>query len=445
MTPARRFFICLLGLGLLQGACALLQGACASNKSSINPDGFFSFENPSTADRVDELFILTREDLAKRFPEIEQGLVPRLVDEHGQPVPSQRDDLDGDGTWDELAFLSDVESGASVRIDFIFVEPQSMPNYSPRTQVHLGARPSATEPVEPIAAASFNGNEIPAYQVYQTDGPSWENDLVGYRLYLDGRNTRDIFGKRTDELVLHGVGLSAEGAPVDNYHVLADWGRDIFECGNTLGAGSLAMLSGEELVRLGRTAAEAQDNIETTSYRLINSGPVRGIFEVKYSGWHVGDETYDLRAIISIWPGSYAYQTQLWLADFEGERSLVVGLANSNNSQPVTTETYGTDYAGVLIHDKQTYFKEYYLGTALLVPEDNLVKWGEAPKNGDGIVSTSYAVLRATSEEPITYWVYAGWELQDNRFLDSDYFGKMVGESVARLGAPIQINITSSR
>ena len=34
------------------------------------------------------------------------------------------------------------------------------------------------------------------------EGPGWENNQVGYRLYLDWRNAIDIYGKKVDSLVL---------------------------------------------------------------------------------------------------------------------------------------------------------------------------------------------------------------------------------------------------
>ena len=78
-----------------------------------------------------------------------------------------------------------------------------------------------------------------------------ENDKVGFRLYLDGRNAKDIYGKRTSELVLKDIGLDESGTPVDNYHVLRDWGRDILQVGNSLGAGGLALFENDSLHRLG--------------------------------------------------------------------------------------------------------------------------------------------------------------------------------------------------
>ncbi len=43
---------------------------------------------------------------------------------------------------------------------------------------------------------------------YQMEGPAWENDLVGFRNYLDQRNGMDIFGKIESRMVLDSVGVA---------------------------------------------------------------------------------------------------------------------------------------------------------------------------------------------------------------------------------------------
>ena len=57
------------------------------------------------------------------------------------------------------------------------------------------------------------------------EGPGWENNQIGYRLYLDWRNAIDIFGKKVDSLVLPYVGQDG----FDSYHDPADWGQDILK------------------------------------------------------------------------------------------------------------------------------------------------------------------------------------------------------------------------
>ena len=83
----------------------------------------------------------------------------------------------------------------------------------------------------------------------QFEGPGWESDKIGYRLYLDWRNAIDIFGKKTDKMVLQNVGLDG----FDSYHEMQDWGVDVLKVGDALGIGTLAFWNGEKAVRVEKT------------------------------------------------------------------------------------------------------------------------------------------------------------------------------------------------
>ncbi len=100
------------------------------------------------------------------------------------------------------------------------------------------------------------GDKVIAYE-----GPGWESDRVAYRLYLDGRNAVDIFGKRTPELVLSKVGRG------DDYHTMAEWGMDILKVGNSLGAGGFGVLRDGKATQIGDAAGYSAEVISDTDSR----------------------------------------------------------------------------------------------------------------------------------------------------------------------------------
>lgn len=75
------------------------------------------------------------------------------------------------------------------------------------------------------------------------EGPGWESDKVAYRLYLDWRNAIDVFGKKTNQMILESVGQDG----YDSYHKMQDWGMDILKVGNSLGLGSFGRYDGNEV------------------------------------------------------------------------------------------------------------------------------------------------------------------------------------------------------
>ena len=61
----------------------------------------FTVENPLDINREDEALVLTRVQLNPT----DKLLKPAITNEQGEYIPCQLDDLDGDGEWDELAFI----------------------------------------------------------------------------------------------------------------------------------------------------------------------------------------------------------------------------------------------------------------------------------------------------------------------------------------------------
>lgn len=89
-------------------------------------------------------------------------------------------------------------------------------------------------------------------KIFPYEGVGWENEIVGYRLYLDERAVTDIFGKITPDLVLDTVDYRSK------YHDLAGWGMDVMKVGPSLGVGGLGLYRGDSLERFG---AEGQISI----------------------------------------------------------------------------------------------------------------------------------------------------------------------------------------
>jgi len=135
------------------------------------------------------------------------------------------------------------------------------------------------------------------------EGPGWESDKIGFRFYLDWRNANDIFGKKTDKLILHKVGLDG----FDSYHEMSDWGTDILKVGESLGIGTIAHWADSAANRVVKT-----DSIfSEVSY----SGLLESKITTTYYGWEFANGKTDLISELSIRAGSYLTKTHLTSTD----------------------------------------------------------------------------------------------------------------------------------
>ncbi len=355
-------------------------------------------------------------------------------------LASQINDTNNDNEWDELFFLVGMKPNEEKSIIIGWVD--ELPAFKVRTSVRFGKRDSEDSPVEPKTDEIMLADELPkalGYQQYQTDGPFWENDKVGFRHYLDGRNSKDLFGKKTPEISPENVGVNSEGAVEDNYHVMEDWGRDILAVGNSVGLGGFALSIENELLRLGVTVDDSLNNIERTTLRIVNEGPVKSVLEYNYENWKPNDRTYKVIERTNIWPGMYGYQNTVLVQGLHGDENLVVGLVNINNDQPLEVLKENNEYVILLTHDKQSYEKEWYLGMAIIVPKSSYLGYTEAPKSGN-LSNTYLAKLKINNNEPMSYFAVAGWELSDEKFVDRKAFKLYVTNLANELSAEVDLN-----
>ena len=370
---------------------------------------------------------------------------PYLFSSNGSVVPVQLDDFDGDKVWDALFFLADIpENGKST---YVLKWKKEQQKITTKTSVRFGKRLSADTPVKPDTKDIMLAHELPkstGFQRYQTDGPSWENDKVGFRHYLDGRNAKDLFAKKTPEITPEDVGLDENGATVDNYHEMKPWGRDVLWVGNSLGIGGYALSDRNELLRLGVTVEDAVNNVEKTTFEIITEGPVHSQLSYTYSNWQPekSNNRYQVKETTSIWPGIYGYQNSVSFDGLTGSETMIIGLANSNTDHELTVLDENEKFVVLYTHDKQTYEKEWILGLALLIPKESYLGFFEAPKEGR-ISNTFLARVKAANNKPIQYYALACWELSDARFTDKNYFETYLKNVANQLSSDVIVRVSN--
>ena len=357
-------------------------------------------------------------------------------------IPLQVSDTNSDGTWDEVFLVVDFapEEEKIFKVDWV----DDQPEYPIRTSVRFGKRETEEEAVKPATEASLTKNEMPAkqgFQKYQTDGPSWENDKVGFRQYLDGRYSKDVFGKKISKISPEDVGVNKDSAVEDTYHVMEDWGRDILAVGNSAGLGGFGLMVNDTVQRLGALVTDTISNVERTEFRIQEEGPVRSILAYDYKDWSAGGNSYDVKETTSIWPGIYGFKNTVAISGLQGNEKLLVGLVNINNENPLQEIEVNEDWVALITHDHQTYDREWILGLALILPRESYEGYMDAPKTGK-LTNSYLGKLKIQDGKPVSYYVISGWELsQEQRFADPEFFKNYVLQAAKQLSAEVQITV----
>ena len=329
-------------------------------------------------------------------------------------VSYQLDDFDGDGLTDEFFTLVNFAEGEEKTLT---IKPTAPTEVKPKAQAFLLRQPHE---YEPDSIKKLTGDYLPLekYDVPENlnphgfwlkfEGPTWENDLVGYRVYLDTRNRYDIYGKQTAELVLDTVGL--------DYHKIQPWGSDILKVGNSLGIGSPALLIGDSLM--------AFENYESKRFELVASGPLRNIFRIQFNGLTFRQDTLDLTVEHEMHAGHRWTELRIHVLRSTIKNPVfATGLAKHPAAPDFKVEKAGRQYIGYT-YGAQSYHDEM-LGMAILVPEHQTVKHVEG-----GMLDSHVFTFQAV-DGVAKYRFFAAWEREPNALKSKAAFAEHLRNEAA--------------
>ena len=407
--------------------------------TSCSKPSQLTFTNTLELNRPDETIVLKREQVESKIGKIAVGMAPVLKNS-GTLVPSQVDDLNGDGEWDELATTMSFEPLESITVQVELVATDQYPPFEKRTNLRLGImQPDSTyQEVDSYTAPDWHqGFKI----IAQGESVSWENDKMGFRNYFDCRNVKDLFGKLEPGLIIDKIHTPEMGS----YHELADWGMDVLHCGNSLGAGGLAMLEKDSLIRLGCT-----DKYE---YQKVIEGPVRSVFDLKYTGWDVDGENLSATERISIYPGKYWFQSDVTVDGFTGEKQLATGIVTTKLTNEPKAFDADNDFSVIATLDKQS-LNDDTLGMAVMLKKDEMTKIARSTdvnyfehgfptvpdKQFSRIVSDTYYIgQKIKNDVPARHYFFAVWGLENPKWNNFDNFKSYIDEEAKKLNNPIVV------
>lgn len=395
-----------------------------------------TLKNPLAEDRTDEVIVFSREEIAAKIDLAEDKLP--IFREGDKWIPSQVDDLNGDGIWDEVVVLVDIKANETIKATIGLIAASDYPIVEKRTNLRLGIHQEDGSYKEVDYYKAVPVSE-PFKIIAQGEGVTWENDKIAFRVYFDCRNVKDLFGKRKPVMVADDVHTPA----IPDYHVLNDWGMDVLHCGSSLGSGGIALLRNDSLIRLGST--------KVYEYQKIVEGPIRSVFDLKYSGWDVDGEEMEAVERITIYPGKYWFESDVTFYGCSEDDQIVTGIVTSQlKKEPFQFEV--ADFTCIGTHDVQSLNNDE-LGMAVIVPKDEAGKIGRTSninwfekgvktvpeKNFSHVISETYYIGQQCKEaQPTKHYFFSVWGLDKDQWKTEDGFRDYIVDEAEKLSSPIQ-------
>lgn len=412
------------------GILSLMLFAACTQQAAI------TLENPLAEERTDEVIVFSREEIAAKIT-LQEGKLP--VFKNGEKtIPSQVDDLDSDGTWDEVVLLVDMKASETIEATIELVAESDYPKVEKRTNLRLG-----------IAQVDGTYKEVDKYKaipvsepfkiIAQGEGVTWENEKIAFRIYFDCRNVKDLFGKRKPVMVADDVHTAA----IHDYHVLNDWGMDVLHCGSSLGSGGIALMRNDSLIRLGST--------DVYEYQKIVEGPIRSVFDLKYSGWDVDGEEMEAVERITIYPGKYWFKSDVTVYGCSETDQIVTGIVTSQlKKEPFRFDA--ANFTCIGTHDVQSLNNDE-LGMAVIVPKTEAGKIGRTTninwfkegvktvpeKNFSHVISETYYIgQKCKDTQAAKHYFFSVWGLDKDQWKTEDGFREYITDEAKKFSAPIQ-------
>lgn len=256
-----------------------------------------------------------------------------LVKEGENEIPSQLDDLNGDGQADEAAFLLDMPAKSKRDITVTLSSEKSDKSYP--AQVYAQMMLSDKKKKYPKIQSLTVPGESDVYNCLHHHGPAFESELVAYRIYFDKRQTVDIYGKSRKGFEL----AETLFYPTDE-HKAKGYGDDVLWVGSTCGAGTLK----------GWENGKPAHIIPTLRTECIRAyGPLRTVVDVIDTDWDYQGKNLTMTTRYILYGGHRDARVEISFAEPLENETFCTGVINVKNSEHYSDHKgligcWGTDW-----------------------------------------------------------------------------------------------------
>ncbi len=301
---------------------------------------------------------------------------------------------------------------------------------------------SAVFTVEKIdtVAPVFPTKTFARYVPERLDDFGWESDKIGHRTYGPALGAPAAPNSGKEVLVTSGLDVWCKRVsyPIvdrwynkghDHYHKDEGEGMDMYQVGPSRGCGGTGVWDGKTL-HVGRNYA---------SWKIIANGPIRTVFELTYDAWDVADAKVSEVKRFTVDAGHNLDQIDSTFTVTGGassEITVAIGLNKTpaDKGQDAEITLTPVPAAGTLTQwvSQKTNGE---LATAVIVPTGSFQGFTEDERN-------QLVLAKATSGQPLRYYVGAGWSKAGEFKTQSDW-NTYVAACAARAASPIKITFAA--
>jgi hypothetical protein len=341
-------------------------------------------------------------------------------------IPCQLDDMDADGTKDELAFVITLKPGEKKKLKVeLSIDSVSADRYPTRVHAQMfEKKPDKT--LEPVTV--FVSETDDKYDTLYHHGPAFESDLMAYRIYFDKKQTVDVYGKKQKRLEL----AETKWYPTDE-QLAENYGDDVLRVGESVGVGTLRGWDGKEAVYI--------TPVDKREARVLVNGPVRTIVDMTSFGWEYSGQKIIMVNRYTMYAGHRDVEVSNIMFDKEmktipDDVIFCTGVQKMPDSETFSDDKtllgiWGTDYP---VNDTIKYGKQT-VGLGVCVPQEYILRKTEDQLN-------YLFLLHDNNDYQIKYYLVAAAEKEEFGFKNAQEFFQYLTQWKNDLLQPVLVELS---
>lgn len=349
---------------------------------------------------------------------VDADVCSALVKLGDKEIPCQLDDLNDDGCYDELAFVTDMAKKES-QVFAITLSTEGEPrSYENRTYGYLGIRDRQNDAKkqkhQKITSVTFPKETNP-YNYIFPHGAVMENDMVGFRVYCDHRQSLDYYGHRNYKMDIAETAFYTTQEQRDK-----GYGEDVLYTGSTYGCGALHGWDGKNAVMF--------ENVRNRTQTVVCDGPVRTILDITNKAWrpYEGCKPVDIRTRYILYVGHRDVEVDVKFSRNVSDLPLSTGIVDIVEGSEEMTDKAGLRgcWGRACAGNNPAVYDTITVGLGIYVPKQYYKQDSHFTDGKDHLPNQAYVEVVGTQTDNLHYWFACTCDIETFGFEGKDAWFK---------------------
>lgn len=362
---------------------------------------------------------------------VDDSTVKAIVKRGDYELPSQLDDLNDDGLNDEVSFLTDMNAGETQEFTITLSSEGVPQSYTNRTYGYIGIRDRREKKPQHqrVNSITFPKSTNPYNYVYP-HGAVMENDMVGFRVYCDHRQSIDFYGHRHRKMDIAETGFYT--TPLQREQ---GYGEDVLYTGSTYGCGALHGWDGKNAIMF--------ENVRNTTQTIVCEGPIRTIVDIINKGWQPTPDCRPLDIVTRyiLYYGHRDVEVQVKFSRPVPDLQLSTGIVDIVEGSEEYSDKAGLrgDWGRACAGNNPKAYDTITVGLGIYVPSAYYKSDSHFTDGKQRLPNQAYVQVVGTKTDNLHYWFASTAHIESFGFSNKDAWFKWLEDWKKELEEPVKI------